>query len=34
MFRKKNLRNEAPRITDPTYISDCATMITHTVIWK
>ena len=35
MFRKKTCvitfldENEAPRITDPTYISDCATMITY-----
>ena len=36
MFRKKKTcvitfldENEAPRITDPTYISDCATMITY-----
>ena len=35
MFRKKTCvitfldENEAPRITDPTYISDCTTMITY-----
>ena len=35
MFRKKTCvntfldENEAPRITDPTYISHCATMITY-----
>ena len=35
MFRKKTCvitfldENEAPRITDPTYISNCTTMITY-----